>query len=293
MIHTIGSNQITVEIDSLGCQPKRITSTKMKEYLWVGDPLVWEDSAPLLFPFVGRFQSQKYLLDAKEYPATIHGFIARREFTPIKHESDTLVMKYHSTDEDKEIYIFPFEFIVTYLIVNHTVHISYEIRNIGSSTMHFGIGFHPGFTIPLSQTDKVVFEDYYLQFQQPVLKELLMEKNCLYSGKETTRQLGNTRRLPLRHTLFDNDALIFKNWGSSVSLQEITGSHEIRIDTKDFPYLTIWHYPHTQDPFVCIEPCVSFPGENNKIVDIAEKEDYIHLPAGKTYSTNMMITFRG
>lgn len=292
-MYTIRSNQITVEIDSLGCQLKRITSANMKEYLWVGDPLGWKDSAPLLFPFVGRFQSQKYILDNKEYSATIHGFISKREFTPVKQEKETLVMKYRSTDEDKEIYISPFEFITTYKIVNNTLNISYEVRNIGSSTMHFGIGFHPGFNVPLSQTDKVVFENYYLQFQQSVLQELLMEKNCLYSGKEISRQLSNDKTLPLRHTMFDNDALIFKDWGSSVSLQEITGSHEIRIDTNDFPYLTIWHHPNTQDPFVCIEPCVSFPGENNKIVDIAEKEDYIHLVLGETYSTNMMITFRG
>ncbi len=293
MMHEISSAMIRVVIDSLGCQPKRIVSAEMKDYLWVGNPLVWEDSAPLLFPFVGRFHNQKYLLGTEEYPAKIHGFIAKREFTPIIHEKETLVMKYCSTENDKATYVFPFEFIVTYTIVSDTLSISYEIRNIGDSTMHFGLGFHPGFSVPLFPDGKAAFEDYYLQFQQPMLKELQMKQTCLYSGKEGSRDLGYMGRLPLRHSLFDNDALIFRAWGESVSLKNVTCSHEIRIDTKDFPYLTIWHHPNAADPFICIEPCVSIPGKDNEIVSIAEKEDYVHLIAGGTYSTKMMITFRG
>jgi galactose mutarotase-like enzyme len=292
-MYTIQSDEITIKIDSLGSQPKRIISAEMKEYLWTGNPSIWKDSAPLLFPFIGRFQNQKYTLDNKEHPATIHGFIAKREFTVIKHEKETLEMIYYSTEKDQETYPSPFEFIVNYKIIDNTLYISHEVRNRGSSTMHFGMGFHPGFNVPLSQTGKVVFEDYYLQFHKPVLTELLMEETCLYSGKETSRILKKGNKLPLRHTLFDNDALIFRDWGDSVSLQETTGLHEIKIVTKDFPYLTIWHHPNSQDPFICIEPCVSIPGEHDKIVDIAKKEDYIHLSSGGTYLTNMMITFRG
>ncbi|MDC7230678.1 MAG: aldose 1-epimerase family protein [Sphaerochaetaceae bacterium] len=293
MMYKIGSNQLTVVIDSLGCQLKRITSPEMKEYLWTGDPAVWEDSAPLLFPFIGRLQNQKYIYDNKEYPATIHGFISKREFTLVKQEQEMLVMSFRSTKEDNELYIFPFELMVTFIIANNSLTISFEVRNIGTSTMHFGIGFHPGFNVPLSPISNLVFKDYYLQFQHPAITELHMEKNCLYSGKDTSRQLEHNNSLALRHDLFDNDALIFKNWGSSVSLKEITESQEIRIETNDFPYLTIWHHPHTQDPFICIEPCTSFPGMNKKIVHIAEKEDYIHLAASETYSTKILITFRG
>ena len=293
MMYTIWSEAITVMIDSLGCQPKRIISTGMKEYLWIGDPLVWEDSAPLLFPFVGRFYDQKYLLGTQEYPAKIHGFIANREFIPVVQDKETLVMHYCSTEEDKATYVFPFEFIVTYTIISDTLTISYEIRNTGDFEMHFGLGFHPGFTVPLPQDGIAVFEDYYLQFQQPILKELLMEETCLFSGKEVSRILGDMNRLPLRHTLFDNDALIFRAWGDSVSLRNISGSHEIRIDTKDFPYLTLWHHPNSADPFICIEPCVSIPGKDKEIVSIAEKEDYVHLVSGGSYATKMMITCKG
>ncbi len=293
MKYTIGSDEITVVIDSLGCQPRHITSSSKQEYLWTGDPLVWKDSAPLLFPFVGRFKDKKYLYAGKEYPASLHGFIARRVFTAIKQEKETLVMEYCSTEEDKETYMFPFAITVTYTIVSNTLHITYEVRNRGESEMHFGLGFHPGFTVPLSQTGNVVFEDYYLQFQYPTLKELLMDENCLYSGQETDRKLDKNNRLPLRHSLFDNDALIFKDWGCSVSLQEPTGSHEIRIDTKDFPYLTLWHHPNSADPFICIEPCVSIPGRSGEIVAIAEKEDFKHLAPGGTFSVQMMIACRG
>ena len=62
-------------IDNHGAELHSIQTLDGTEYLWQGDPAVWNGQAPNLFPYVARLTDQKYTFEGKEYSMKSHGFI--------------------------------------------------------------------------------------------------------------------------------------------------------------------------------------------------------------------------
>ena len=90
MFYTIRNDHLKVTVNSLGAELHSIQSADGTEYLWQGNPDVWDGQAPNIFPYVARLTEQKYTYDGKEYTMKIHGFINAVELTP---EKQTTAMK--------------------------------------------------------------------------------------------------------------------------------------------------------------------------------------------------------
>ena len=86
--------------------------------------------------------------------------------------------------------------------------------------MPFCIGGHPGFNIPI-QSDEV-FEDYDIVFEEKEEQKCptLDMESCLIDFEKTNFELDDTDTIPLQHSLFYRDALVFENLNSTcVSLK--------------------------------------------------------------------------
>ena len=55
-------------------------------------------------------------------------------------------------------------------------------------------------------------------------------------------------------------------------------------------YLGIWHMPHTDAPYVCIEPWASLPSRQDVVEELSCKSDLIHLAPGAKYENQWSIT---
>ena len=64
---------------------------------------------------------------------------------------------------------------------------------------------------------------------------------------------------------------------------EAADGPSVTVRFPGMPYLGIWHMPHTDAPYVCIEPWCSLPSTQDKIAVFEEQPDLIKLEAGKTY----------
>lgn len=82
MFYTIQNDYLKVTVNSLGAELHSIQSADGTEYLWQGNPDVWDGQAPNIFPYVARLTEQKYTYGGKEYTMKIHGFINAVELTP-------------------------------------------------------------------------------------------------------------------------------------------------------------------------------------------------------------------
>ena len=56
------------------------------------------------------------------------------------------------------------------------------------------------------------------------------------------------------------------------------------METKGLPYLGIWHMPHTDAPYVCIEPWSSLPSRKDVIEDLETQENLQILQPKGYYS---------
>ncbi len=290
MLSTIENAHLKLIVDTLGAQMMSLLSKDGCEYLWQGDPVYWGDRAPVLFPFIGRLQDKQYQLDGKIYLVDIHGFACREEFSVLSHTESELALVLPGTILTWASYPYEFVLEVTYRLADKTILVENRVKNKTGISMHFALGGHPGFRVPLTQGER--FEDYCMEFSRCYYPDRIgfTKDTILLNGQTQCFPLENDRILSLRHDLFDNDAIILQNMAREVTLKSRTSGRSITVSYPDMPYLGIWHWPQTDAPYVCIEPWTSLPGRSGVTENIACRSDFIHLKPEETYENTCSIT---
>lgn len=289
MLHTIKNENLTVTIDSLGAQLQSITAADGTEYLWNGDPAYWTGRAPVLFPYVGRLTNETYTYNGKTYHMTRHGFAKLNDFSVLDEAPSNLTLRLSDSGETRKIYPFSFYFDVSYVLEGNTLVIVYAVTNRGGDDMFFGIGGHPGFRVPLESGKN--FTDYRLTFAHPSQPcQVHMTDACMISGQDIPYPLENGVDMPLHHDLFDRDAVILKNFDRTVTLSAGEGTRGLTLSCPKMRYLGVWHMPHTDAPYVCLEPWVSLPSRQDIVEDLAQQNDLVRLEPGENYENRWTVT---
>lgn len=288
MEYTIANDYLTLTADTHGAQLLSIRSADGCEYLWQGDSRYWKDRAPNLFPFIGRLTDNCCKINGKVCPMGIHGFAAASEFVCTEHTGDKVIFSLNANEETKIQYPFDFVFSVTYALEKNGISVTYAVENRSNSTMPFGIGGHPGFRVPLTEGED--FSDYYLEFDRDCRPDRVGFTPGVYlSGMDEPYPLENGQ-LPLRHSLFDEDAIILRNMARQVTLRSEKSGRGVTVSYPQMPYVGFWHRPRTDAPYVCIEPWSSLPSRQDVVEELTCKSDLVQLPSGKTYENTWTIT---
>jgi galactose mutarotase-like enzyme len=291
MLITITNGVLSLTVDTLGAQMMSL-QRRGTEYLWQGDAKYWGDRAPILFPFIARLTNDSYTFQGKTYPMTIHGFANASEFTVAEQGEGYLALELCSSEQTKIHYPIDFIFRVIFRLEGDSLHTTYHVENKSDVTMPFGIGGHPGFKVPVSEAEK--FEDYYLEFSLPCQPDRVGFTPAVYlSGHDEAYPLCGGKRIDLKHDLFDEDAIILKNMAREVTLRSRISSHRVTVSYPQMPYLGIWHWPHTDAPYVCIEPWSSLPSRQDVVEEFTCKSDLVQLESGHTYDNTWTITIGG
>ena len=286
---TLENSRLRLTVDSLGAQMMSLQTLDGREYLWQGDPRYWCDRAPILFPFVGRLTGNSYRYGGQVYSMGIHGFAAHQDFSCLCPEPNRLVLQLTDNGETREQYPFAFSLNIIYELIDNRVQVTYQVENTGTGMLPFGIGGHPGFRIPLEEGEQ--FDDYILDFTGGCQPDRVgFTPQVFLSGQDQPYPLKEGKYLPLRHDLFDEDAVILKNMSREVALRSRLSPHGVQVSYPDMPYLGLWHMPNTDAPYLCIEPWSSLPARQDVVEDFACKSDLIQLGPGKTYVNTWSIT---
>lgn len=289
MLYEIKNENLSVSVAAHGGELRSVKDREGREYLWQGDPDIWKESAPNLFPYIARMTDKTYTFRAETYHMNIHGFLKYMDMELVSCEGDTLVMKLDSSQETKAQYPFDFTVEIRWQLKGKSLEITYCVENKDNKTMYFGIGGHPGFNVPME--DGLAFTDYCLDFGQETQPlRVGMSEDCFVTGKDEPYALREGRFLDLRHDLFDDDAVILCGMPKQVTLTSDKGTRGIRVEYPDMTYLGIWHKPGMEAPYVCIEPWTSLPSRKGVVEDISGQDNLISLEAGAKYENSWSIT---
>lgn len=289
MLYTIQNPQMRVTIDSLGAQLMSITAADGTEYLWGGDEAYWRNRAPNLFPYVGRLTEGRCTYGGKSYEMTRHGFANRTQFSALESGADHVTLHMEDSGETRAVYPFAFAFDLVYALSGSTLSVTYRVTNRDGKEMYFGLGAHPGFRVPLEPGK--AFTDYRLTFAQPCQPwQVLMNDDYLINGQEAPYPLEGGRSMPLRHDLFDHDAIILKNMDRTVTLSAGEGSRGVTVSYPRMRYLGVWHKPESDAPYVCLEPWLSLPSRHGVVEDLSQQNDLMALCPGETYENRWTVT---
>ena len=259
------------------------------EYIWQADPAYWAGQAPLLFPVCGRLFGFKYTYEGKTYEMGTHGFARSSVFEVVSISDDSITFSLDANDETRAYYPFEFRFTVSYTLTGNALSSQIKITNTGNKTLPATFGCHPGFNVPLEGGN---FEDYYLEFSKDCTpNELMFTDTCFNTGKKRAYPLIDSRKLPLKHSLFDIDGVFMDRIPDSVTLKSDLSKRSVTFKYPDFPYIGLWHKPQSDAPYVCIEPWCGLPSYDGVVEDIMNRNDMYHILSGKTQTFNYELFF--
>lgn len=289
MVYTIENDRIAVQISDMGAE---LQSIKLKadgtEYLWQGDATYWSGRAYNLFPICGRLTEGKYTFEGKTYEMNLHGFARKTVFSVCEQGAEHICFHLAADEASRAQYPFDFDLKLLYTLEGTGVKTTFLVKNEGADTMIFAVGGHPGFNVPLA--DGEAFEDYYLEFDcEKPARAITMSPTCYTTRDSQPFSLEGGKILPLRHNLFDNDAIVLEDMCKAVTLKSKKSDKQVRVEYPDMNYLGLWHAPKTEAPYVCLEPWYSVPAYDGLVDDLSTKRDMIHLKSGEAYENSYVI----
>lgn len=118
---------------------------------------------PILFPFPNRIRGGRFTFEGREYifdkapgtPNSIHGLLLNQPYQveSVDTAAGASIVCCLDSREFPAVtrqYPLPFEICITHTLIETTLTLDINIRNIGDSNMPMGFGIHPYFRLPLS-----------------------------------------------------------------------------------------------------------------------------------------------
>jgi len=284
---SLENDHLKVRINEKGAELNSLISNDTGlEYMWSGDPAFWGKTSPILFPIVGALKKDTYSYQNKLYTLTRHGFARDSTFRIVAQQEDAVIFSFSSTPGSREKYPFDFELEIGYRLIADNLEVNYTVENTGPDVLYFSIGAHPAFKVPLVKG--TAYEDQYLEFNEtensgrwPIVAEGLIKTT-------PTPFLRHTSILKLTRTLFNEDALVFKDLKSDkVSIKSKAHAHGLDFHFAGFPYLGIWAAKNAD--FVCIEPWCGIADSVLHDQELISKEGIVKISKDESWTRSWKI----
>lgn len=255
-MYKISNHQLIVTISPLGAELQSVLDNQGGEWLWQGDPSVWDRKAPLCFPFVGRLRGQRYTHLGKLYQIPTHGFARDMPFQVLAQSPQEITFSLKSTPETLEMYAFSFLLEVTYRLEGNILHKIHRITHLGTETMLYELGGHDGFAFPFCASD----QGASCSLELPQVKSVFayqFDENA-YIRPEKLEIPLDEGRLSTNAQAFGLDCYVLQDLPQrEIFLLDPQGQRRVGMKFPDFPYLVLW----SAEPgrFFCLEPWTSLP----------------------------------
>lgn len=283
MLVELKNDVLQVMIDSKGAELQSVLAKDGHEYIWSGDPAVWDGRAPVLFPIVGGIIDDEYTYAGKTYPLAKHGFALHMEFAVEKAEATEAVFLLRATPETKLQYPFDFAFRVIFSLRQNQLSVRYRVDNPEDRTIYFSFGAHEAYACPGG------ISNYRLEFEKAEpLERLMVDGNFLNGVTLPVLEEGNV--LPMQDAFFEEDALIFADIASKqVHLVRDDLHKNVTVTYPGFANLLIWTKPGAE--YLCIEPWDGIPDALGADKALETKTGMVALTAGNSYELTHTIIF--
>lgn len=278
-----GINQKGAELVSL------IRNSDNRQYMWSGDERYWNRVSPVLFPFVGKLNGQKYKHENVWYEGIAqHAFARDMEFTLTEKKEDAIWFKLESTEETQKIYPFTFKFEIGYQLEANSIKVIWKVYNNSQQTMYFSLGAHPAFLCPESGTGSK--DGYFINLHTDAesIESGELTADGLLGDVVNTFSLNNGR-LSVTDEMFDKDALVLNSTNiKEVSLENPQKQEYLSV-SFDTPLLGIWSPAKKTAPFICIEPWYGRCDREGFMGSLQEREYGNELKAGEIFEKSYTI----
>ena len=253
----------------------RAWSVGGRDLLWPGDPAIWDQISPILYPVVGWTRDGARVA-GRQYPLGLHGFAAAQDFEVEAAGADFARLILRDNAQTRALYPFAFQLAVEYRLSADALEIAIEVGNPGAGSAPYACGLHPGFRWPFAggprEGARVRFER-----EEPAEVPVIAPGGLIGAAKRAIALQG--RDLALSDELFAQDALCFLNPASRSLRFEEPGGAAIEMDFSGFDHAALWTRPGA--PFLCLEAWTGYSDPEGFAGDLFEKPSMRTLKAGE------------
>ena len=255
------------------------------ELIWHGDENIWSGRAPILFPIVGALKDGKTTYDGKTYELPRHGIARKAIFECIEHSNSKITMRLKADETSLSAYPWHFELQVCFQVNASGIEVRYTVFNHDKTEMLFTLGSHPAFALKIDNDHQ--FEDYSIAFNETesFATYSLNEDGLL--ATESTPINSDNNKIVLSNTIFNQDALVFRDIQSNCISLLCKDKTLLSVLTGDAPHLGLWSKPGA--PFVCIEPWLGTSDFVDSNGELASKPDLLSLPPGDSFQHSIAV----
>jgi galactose mutarotase-like enzyme len=258
-----------------------------RDLLWPGDPAIWSDISPILYPVVGWTRNGEERVDGVRYPLALHGFARFEAFAVESSAPDFVRLTLSDNSSTRALYPFAFALALEYRLGADALAIAIEVANPGERPAPYACGLHPGFRWPLGQAGR---DGALVQFEKAERPEVpqLAPGGLVRSTMRPIPLSG--RDLPLSDALFAHDALCFLDCASrSLSFIDASGA-SITMEYPSFQHAALWTRPHA--PFLCLEAWTGYSDPDGFTGDLFDKPGMRVLEPGELARHEARFVFR-
>lgn len=293
MLYTLKLNEFTAIADSFGGELISYKDGDGLDYLWGGDKKYWIGRSPHLFPIIGTLKNNVTNIEGKSFTMNKHGFARNSDFTVADKGSNYIVFLLKSNEEISKVYPYEFELYIKHELIEDGFKTSYCVKNTDNKPIHFCIGGHVGFRVPLKEDES--FEDYSIIFDRKIRGEAFNPPNDeAFDKGSTIHYLENTNILPLKYEDFDKGAIIFDKIESHlIYLKHNKKNQGIRFCFDKFLVLALWTFPKKKAPYICLEPWHGLPAMTTDGEAFKDKPYIITLDKNQKFDIGYSVSIIG
>src|SRR5271156_6729805 len=141
-----GDAQATIALLGAEARTWRVAG---RDLLWPGDPAIWSDISPILYPVVGWTRGGGGRGGGGRHPLGLHGFARFETFAVEASAPDFVRLTLSANARTRAVYPFSFALAVEYRLSADALAIAIEVANPGAKPAPYACGLHPGFRWPL------------------------------------------------------------------------------------------------------------------------------------------------
>lgn len=258
------AGEASLEISLEGAEARR-WRVAGRDLLWPGDPKIWSQISPLLFPVVG-WTRDGARVGGRHYALGLHGFAAAQPFALEAREPAKARFVLTDNEATRAVYPFAFRFAVEYRLTETRLEIALETHNRGEVPAPYAFGLHPGFRWPF---DGVGRDGCRIVFEKPERGEVpILAPGGLVTKRRRPIPIHESV-LDLNDDLFAHDALCFIDPASRWLRFEGASGAAIEMALGDFPHAALWTRPGA--PFLCLEAWTGYSDPEGFAGDLFEK----------------------
>jgi galactose mutarotase-like enzyme len=258
-----------------------------RDLLWPGDPAIWSDISPILYPVVGWTRNGEERVDGVSYKLALHGFARFETFAVETSRPDFARLTLSDNAATRAVYPFAFALAIEYRLSADALAIAIEVANPAAKRAPYACGLHPGFRWPLGEAGRAGARVQFEKAERPEVPRLAPGGLV----RKAMRPIPlDGRDLILSDDLFALDALCFLDCESrSLAFIDASGA-SITMEYETFQHAALWTRPGA--PFLCLEAWTGYSDPDGFAGDLFDKPGMRTLEPGTRARHEARFVFR-